>query len=49
MQNYLLIKKIHITRRWVKINDDSRVTYPNADIKFKTTMLKSDLCDYADA
>ena len=37
------------TRNWVEINDDSRGTYTNADIKFKTTMLKSDLCDYADA
>ena len=37
------------TRNWVEINDHSRGTYTNADIKFKTTMLKSDLCDYADA
>ena len=37
------------TRNWVEINDDSRGTYTKADIKFKTTMLKSDLCDYADA
>ena len=37
------------TRNWVEINDDSRGTYTNADIKFKTTMLKSGLCDYADA
>ena len=37
------------TRNWIEINDDSRGTYTNADIKFKTTMLKSDLCDYADA
>ena len=36
-------------KNWVEINDDSRGTYTNADIKFKTTMLKSDLCDYADA
>ena len=36
------------TRNWVEINDDSRGTYTNADIKFKTTILKSDLCDYAD-
>ena len=36
------------TRNWVEINDDARGTYTNADIKFKTTMLKSDLCDYAD-
>ena len=32
------------TRNWVEINDDSRGTYTNADIKFKTTMLKSYLC-----
>ena len=37
------------TRNWVEINDDSTATYTNADIKFKTTLLKSDLCDYADA
>ena len=37
------------TRHWVGINDDSRGKYTNADVKFKTTMLKSDLCDYADA
>ena len=37
------------TRNWVEVNDDSRGTYTNADFKFKTTVLKSDLCDYADA
>ena len=37
------------TRNWVEINDDSRDTCTDADIKFKTTMLKSNLCDYADA
>ena len=37
------------TRNWVEINDDSRGTYTNSDIKFKSTMLKSNLCDYADA
>ena len=36
------------TRNYVEINDDSRGTYTNADIKSKTTMLQSDLCDYAD-
>ena len=36
-------------RNWVEINDDSRGAYTNADIKLKTTMLESDLCDYADA
>ena len=37
------------TRNWVEVNDDSWGTYTNADIKFKTTTLKSDLCDHADA
>ena len=37
------------TKNWVEINDDSRDKYTNADIKLKTTMLKSDLSDYADA
>ena len=37
------------TRNWVEINDDSRGTYTNPDIKFKSTMLKSNLCDYANA
>ena len=37
------------TRNWVEVNDHSQGTYTNADINFKTTMLKSDLCDYAHA
>ena len=38
------------TKNWVEINDKSRGGYANgSDIKFKTTMLKSSLCDYADA
>ena len=38
------------TRNWVEINDESRGTYNvNSQIKFKTTMLKSSLCDYGDA
>ena len=36
------------TRNWVKINDESRGTYTSNDIRFKTTMLRSSLCDYAD-
>ena len=35
------------TKNWVEINDE---TYSvNSQIKFKTTMLKSSLCDYSDA
>ena len=37
------------TRNWVEINDESRGTYTSNDIKFKTTMLRPNLCDYADA
>ena len=36
-------------RNWVEINDESRGTYTANDIKFKTTMLRSHLCDYAKA
>ena len=31
------------------MNYESRGTYTSNDIKFKTTMLRSNLCDYADA
>ena len=37
------------TRNWVEINDKSRGTYTSNNIKFKTTMLRSNSCDYADA
>ena len=38
------------TKNWVEINDESRDTYNvNSQIKFKTTILKSSLCDYSDA
>ena len=37
------------TRNWVEINDESRGTYTGNSIKFKTTVLRSNLCHYADA
>ena len=38
------------TKNWVEINDESRETYNvNSQIKFKTIMSKSSLCDYSDA
>ena len=37
------------TRNWVEINDESRGNYANSDVRFKTTMLRSNLCDYADS
>ena len=37
------------TRNLAEINDDSRGTYnTNSLIKFKTSMLRSSLCDYSD-
>ena len=38
------------TKNWVGINDESRGTYnTNSQIKFKTTTLKSSLCEFNDA
>ena len=38
------------TRNWVEINGESRGKHNvNSQIKFKTIMLKSSLCDYSDA
>ena len=38
------------TKNWVEINDECRGTYDvGSQIKFKTTMLKSSLCEYSDA
>ena len=38
------------TKNWIEVSDESRGAYNvNSQIKFKTTMLKSSLCDYSDA
>ena len=37
------------TRNCIEINDESSRNYANTDIGFKTTMLRSNLCDYADS
>ena len=38
------------TRIWAEINDDIRGTYsPNKQIRFKTAMRRSSLCDYSGA
>ena len=37
-------------KNWTKINDQSRRVYnTKSNNRFKTAMLKSDLCDYSDA
>ena len=36
------------TKNWIEINDQSRGVYnTNTDIRFKSTLLKSSLCDYS--
>ena len=41
-----------ITKKWVKIHDQSGSANdrykPNKQIRFKTSMVRSDLCDYSD-
>ena len=37
------------TKNWVEINDDSLGTYnTNSQIRFKTSILRTSLCDYSD-
>ena len=39
-----------ITKKWIEIHDQSGETYnTNKQIRFKTSMLRSDLCDFSDA
>ena len=38
-----------VTREYVRVNSLSNTYNENKSIRFKTLMLRSDLCDYADA
>ena len=39
-----------VTKKWVEVYDQSQENYnPNKEIKIKTSMLRSDLCDFSDA
>ena len=38
-----------VTREYVKVNSLSNTNNENKSIRFKTPMLRSDLCDYSDA
>ena len=49
LQNASNQPSIFRTKNWVEIKDESRGTYTGNSIKFKTTDLKSNLCDFADA
>ena len=36
------------TRKWIKMNDESKGRYDNSNIRFKTSMMRSNLCGYSD-
>ena len=39
-----------ITKKWIELNEQSGKSYNNnKQIRFKTPMLRPDLCDYSDA
>ena len=39
-----------ITKKWIKVHDQSGKTYNNnKQIRFKISILRSDLCDFSDA
>ena len=42
-----------ITKKWIEVHDQSGTAEdrykPSKQIKFKTSILRSDLCDYSDA
>ena len=47
--NYSTLSKF-VTKKWVEVNDLSSGQYSiNKNIRFKTSMLISDLCDFSDA
>ena len=37
------------TRNWVETNDEAKGRYDNSNIRFKTSIRRSNLCDYSDA
>ena len=39
-----------VTKNWIEVYDQSEKNYnPNKEIRIKTSMLRSDLCDFSDA
>ena len=39
-----------VTKKWIEVYDQSEKNYnPNKEIRIKTLMVSSDLCDYSDA
>ena len=50
MIQYIILKPYNfLQRNWIEINDGSRGTYSVSNqIKIKTSMIRSNLCDYSD-
>ena len=39
-----------VTKKWIEVYDQSEKSYnPNKEIRIKTSILRSDLCDFSDA
>ena len=39
-----------VTKKWIEVYDQSEKSYnPNKEIRIKTSMVRSNLCDYSDA
>ena len=43
------LSKFWTTKNWVEINDESKGKYDNRSIRFKTSMIRWNLCGYSDA
>ena len=40
----------YVTKKWIEVCDQSEKDYNvNKEIRFKTSMLRTDLCDFSDA
>ena len=40
----------YVTKKWIEVYDQSEKNYNvNKEIRIKTSMLRSDLCDFSDA
>ena len=56
MQHYKIPKLLNhptvskfVTKKWIEVNNLSSGQYSvNKNIRFRTSMLRSDLCDYSD-
>ena len=39
----------YVTKKWIEVYDQSEINYnPNKEIRIKTSMLRSNLCNFSD-